>query len=120
MDEAKERETKEDKPCARQRARLERERVVAEYRASGLTQERFAAQAGIKLGRLRGWIYPNHKQSRTANEECNHFAPVRVSAARPGAVTVRWPQGMEVEITMELDSTAVVKLVRELLTPCLR
>jgi len=118
MDEAKERETKEDKPGARQRARLERERAVAEYRASGLTQEGFAAKAGIKLGRLRGWIYP--KQGGTASEECNHFAPVRVSAARPGAVTVRWPQGMEVEITMELDSTAVVKLVRELLTPCLR
>jgi hypothetical protein len=102
----------------KRRSRIEQERLVAEYRASGLTQEGFAAQAGINIGTLRGWLY--NKQRRSAGEEGGHFAPVRVSGARAGAVTLRWPQGMELEITTELDRAGVVSLVRELLTPCLR
>ena len=35
----------------------ERERYLAEYQASGLTQVQFAEQAGIKVETLRAWIY---------------------------------------------------------------
>ena len=54
------------------------------------------------------------------------FAPVRiVGGAEPnprkrGGVTVRWPQGLEVEIAAELDRAAVERLVQTLLAPCLR
>lgn len=35
----------------------ERERILAAYRASGLTQAQFAERAGIKVETLRAWIY---------------------------------------------------------------
>ena len=101
----------------------ERVQWLREYRASGKTQEEFAARAGIKVGTLRAWIY---KRRSPAGDERGHLAPVRiVDGARPvmtkrGAVTVRWPQGIEVEIAVDLDGTGVERLVRELLAPCLR
>jgi hypothetical protein len=106
------------------RSKAERAQVLGEYRASGLTQEKFAAQAGINVGTLRGWIYK--KRPAVGGEAPGHLAPVRiVGGARPGpptrgAVTVRWPQGIEVEIAVELDHTGIERLVRTLLAPCLR
>ena len=107
------------------RSGAERAHWLSEYRASGLTQEKFAARAGLKVGTLRAWIY---KRRRPVNDQRGHFAPVRiVGGAGPGpttttrgAVTVRWPQGIEVEIAVELDGAGVGRLVRELLKPCLR
>ncbi len=105
------------------RSRTERAQVLSEYRASGLTQEKFAVQAGINLGTLRGWIY---KVATVSREAPGHFAPVRlVGGARPnpptrGAVTGRWPQGIAVEIAVELDGAGVERLGRTLVAPCLR
>ena len=104
------------------RSRAERRRLLDAYRASGLPQEQFAAQAGIKLGTLRAWIY---KRRPPAGHEPGHFAPVQiVGGVRPlqsgGTVTVRWPQGIEVEIAVALDGRGVGRLVRTLLAPCLR
>lgn len=105
------------------RSRAERAEVLSAYRGSGLTQAQFARQAGINLGTLRGWIY---KQPAVGREAPGGFAPVRiVGGPRPteptrGAVTVRWPQGLEVEIAVELDPAGVERLVQTLLAPCLR
>jgi hypothetical protein len=59
-----------------------------------------------------------------ADDQSGGFAPVRLIGARPmgsrRAVTVRWPQGVEVEVAVDLDGSGVVRLVRELLAPCLR
>ena len=41
-------------------------------------------------------------------------------AKAPGTVTVRWPQGMEVAIAVPLDESGALRLVREILAPCLR
>jgi len=104
------------------RSRHERARWVSAYRASGLTQVRFAQGAGIKVGTVRAWSY----QMRTsAPNPVGRFAPVRiVDEVRPsksrGAVTVRWPQGMEVEIAVELDGVGIERLVRKLVQPCSR
>lgn len=105
------------------RSRAERVEVLRAYRASGLTQEQFARQAGIKLGTLRGWIY---KQPGLGREAPGGFAPVRIvggtrtNQPTRGAVTVRWPQGLEVEIAVELDRAGLEQLVQTLLAPCLR
>jgi DNA-binding transcriptional regulator YiaG len=107
-----------ERHSARARAQL-----LEEYRASGLTQERFAARAGLKVGTLRAWIYKRRPPAPPAD---GHFAPVRiVDVARPvmmspGTVTVRWPQGLEVEIAVKLDDTGALRLIRELVAPCLR
>ena len=104
-------------------SRADRERLLGAYRVSGLTQERFAAQSGIKVGTLRTWIY---KRRAPAVAGSGNFAPVRiVEGSHPatnsrGAVTVRWPQGIEVEIAVDLDRAGVASLVRKLLGPCLR
>jgi hypothetical protein len=104
-------------------SRVERERLLGAYRASGLTQEKFAAQSGIKVGTLRTWIYKRRTPAVAGN---GSFAPVRiVEGSHPatnsrGAVTVRWPQGIEVEIAVDLDRAGVASLVRKLLGPCLR
>lgn len=108
----------------RRRRHPEREKLLAEYRTSGLTQERFAAEEGINVGTLRGWLY---QQSRRRREVGNRFAPVQVQGLGAGAmnspsrtVTLRWPQGVEVEIKAELADAGMINLVRELLTVCSR
>jgi hypothetical protein len=69
---------------------------------------------------LRNWIY----KPAVADDQSGGFAPVRIVGARPirscGAITVRWPQGVEVEVAVDLDGSGVTRLVRELLAPCLR
>lgn len=124
MDETKGKGAQEGKAGSNRRSRAERGKVLREYRASGQTQEAFAARMGINVGTLRGWIY---KQRPPATADRGSMAPVRiVDDARPtkltrrGAVTVRWPQGIEVEIAVDLDDIGTVRLVRELLAPCLR
>jgi DNA-binding transcriptional regulator YiaG len=118
MDETKNEERpNEGKRRTRQKRGVERKKVLAQLRASGLTQRGFAAQVGINLGTLRGWIY---KEREPKKKMTGHFAAVQLSRAKSGAVTLRWPQGIEVEITTELDQAQVVAMVRELLTPCSR
>lgn len=101
-------------------SRHERAQLLREYRASGLTQEQFARRAGLKIGTLRAWIY---KMRTPDHAPLGGFAPVRiVDDVRPiksrGSVTVRWPQGMEVEIAVELDGVGIERLVRKLVKPC--
>ena len=97
--------------------------MLGAYRASGLTQEQFAARSGIKVGTLRAWIY---KRRTPAVAGSGNFAPVRIvegphpTTSSRGSVTVRWPQGIEVEIAIDLDSAGAAGLVRKLLGPCLR
>lgn len=124
MDETKSQRTKGTAPGRGEwRSATERTRLLTKYRASGLTQEQFAARAGLKIGTLRAWIYKRRPAVRPAR---GHFAPVRIVDAAlpvtksPGTVTVRWPQGLEVEIAVRLDDTGALRLVRELMTTCLR
>jgi len=123
MEESKPQGTKQSRSKGGHRTRAERTQLLSAYRASGLTQEQFAARAGIKIGTLRAWIY--RPQARAAVER-GHFAPVRIVEAAPavakssGTITVRWPQGMAVEIAVPLDESGVGRLVRELVAPCLR
>lgn len=114
----------EQRQGERAQRRVERARRVKEYRASGLTQAQFAAKSGLKVGTLRTWIY---KKPASSRGEAGGFAPVRIIAdkAQPtaksrGLVTVRWPQGIEVELAVDLDGDGVQRLVCKLLAPCLR
>ena len=110
MDEAKQREAIENKSsgCKRQRrSRLECEKLVKEYKESGLTAGQYAAKAGVHLGTLRRWLGP--RKDHRVKKLGSRFAAVRVSGgneggrgARAGTVMLRCPRGIEVEIATEL------------------
>jgi hypothetical protein len=123
MDETKRQRSKATTSGRRElRPGPERTQLLREYRASGLTQEQFAERAGVKVSTLRAWIY---RKRPVVSGPGDHFAPVRLVdtlpvAKSPGTVTVRWPQGLEVEIAVKLDDTGALRLVRELVAPCLR
>ena len=124
MDEPKDKRAKGGKAGSNRRSSAERGKLLREYRASGQTQESFAARMGLNVGTLRGWIY---QQGAPAPADRGSMAPVRiVGDVRPvnmtthGAVTIRWPQGIEVEVAVALDGAGTLRLVRELLAPCLR
>ena len=121
MDEAKKLGKRATLERRRRWSRAEREQLLQDFRASGLTQARFAAEHGIKVTTLRNWIY----KLTGVGDQCGGFAPVRIvgagSMGSRSAITVRWPQqGVEVELGVDLDGSGVVRLVRELLAPCLR
>ena len=105
-------------------SRTEREQLVRDFRASGLTQVRFAAEHRIKVGTLRNWIYQPAGVGARCRDQAGGFAPVRIVGSRSlgsrSTVTVRWPQGVEIELAVELEGSGVVRLVRELVAPCLR
>ena len=91
---------------------------LAEYRASGLTREEFAARAGLRPATLQNWHYrPRPPAGRPQGPA---FVRVPVPAARPGTLTVRWPEGPAVELAVALDEAGIVRVVRGLLTltPC--
>jgi transposase-like protein len=120
MDDSKKLGTREDRSRRRRWSRTEREQLLQDFRASGLTQVRFAAEHEVNVTTLRNWIY----KPASADDQSGGFAPVQIVGARPigsrNAITVRWPQGVEVELAVDLDGSGVVRLVRELLAPCLR
>jgi transposase-like protein len=98
----------------------ERARWLREYRASGMSQEKFAEQAQLSVGTLRGWIY----RRAAVDAGAGGFAPVQVVGGHAprerAAVTVRWPHGVEVELAVDLGEAGLRRLMRELVGPCSR
>jgi transposase-like protein len=101
MDESKKLGTREDRSRQQRSSRTEREQLLKDFRANGLTQVRFAAEHGVKVTALRSWIY----KAAGADDQSRGFAPVQIVGARPigsrDAITVRWPQGVEVELAVD-------------------
>ena len=84
------------------RSAEERERIVAAFRESGLSQEAFAKKRGINVGTLRSWIYrPKKKSKPKATQEAEPMRFVEVQAA-PGiggrSVLIRVGASVEVEL----------------------
>ena len=81
----------EQRAGCRRWTRAKRAQVLREYRASGLTQEKFAEQAGIRIGTLRAWIY---KPPTAGGDAPGGFAPVRiVDRSGPSTGTTRGVTG---------------------------
>ena len=104
---------------ARRHSKEEIAARMAEYRASGLTAEAFAAQTGLQPATLRTWQYRLQREQAPPSSS-QAFARVQVRASRARTLTVRWPQGVEVEVAVDLDEAGVVRVVRDLLAPCWR
>jgi len=118
MDETKGREAAQSNLRRKRRSGEECEKLVKEYKESGLTQRQYAAREGIHIGTLRRWL--SKRRVRPMKKPCSQFAEVRLNGGRAGSVTLRWPQGMELEIATQLEGAEVTSLVRELLASCLR
>src|SRR5262249_598768 len=95
--------------------------IIRQFEKSGLTQDAFAAERGIPVGTLRGWIY----KLRCDEEDTTPVLPVRVVGstaplARPsggelpaievavGELVVRFPLGTPASTIVE-----VVTLLRD-------
>jgi hypothetical protein len=90
--------------------------MVSDFRQSGLSHQAYAEEIGIKLGTLRSMLYRRVRRAKSG------FAAVQVTerAAVGGVVTLRWPQGMELDLPLALGETSLRLWVRELLGPCSR
>lgn len=60
------------------RTQEEINQLIAEYRASDLTQEQFAAQAGVPLSKLRFWMY-RRKPAAASNAFMEVEVPPKLS-----------------------------------------
>ncbi|MFA5265325.1 MAG: transposase [Opitutaceae bacterium] len=94
------------------------EAILAQYRDSGMTQSAFAKRAGVKICNLRNWLYS--KRRRESQEETPGFATVKLrgSTLVAGSVTIRWPGGVEVELSSGMDALCMMRVVRELVRTC--
>jgi hypothetical protein len=93
--------------------------VLTEYRASGLTQRAYGAQAGISPVSLGRWL----RRSAVDGERAPAgFAAVRLRAEplAGSVVRIRWPEGMEVELPLSLGEGALLRWVMVLVSPCSR
>jgi len=101
--------------------RKEVEKLVAQYEKSGLTLKDFAAREGRKLGSLRSWVYHTRRRRRqkeTAPQAAAGFAAVELKESVTSKATIHWPNGMAAELA--LDEASLIRVLRELTTPCSR
>ena len=95
----------------------QRDRILAAYQRSGLTQKKFAAQTGIGYSTLTLWL----RQAATAKKS-GRFAFVPVpnlfsSASAPPAYRLQFPRGVMVEVAPGFQSaelSALLELVQRL------
>lgn len=88
--------TTSSKPRLR-RSPAQRTQILRAFRASGLSQEAFATQAGIGLSTLQLWL----RSARPARTETPSFVelpnPLPIAAAPP-AYRLRWADGLVLEL----------------------
>ena len=87
----------------------DRERIVAAYRRSGLTQVAFAEQIGISVYVLRDWIYRPRPR-----EQSQRLVPIRVAAPLTGDVEITLPRGVSARVPADVAPDFVAALVRAL------
>lgn len=80
-----------DLPVRKRASVEEREKILTAYRASGLTQEKFAAQAGLSLSCLSNWL-------RRAKAQAPSRPVSFLEVSSPAASSSRWSPGYRVEL----------------------
>jgi len=82
--------------AAQHRRRSEWERLVGEFRGSGLTQQQFADSRGLNTKTLENWAYRLRREARAAAMPVR-FLPVNVRAPVPDAAARNDDERIEVE-----------------------
>jgi len=85
----------------------DRERLIREQAASGLTKKAFCEERGISLGTFHGW----RRQPRRVKPK-PAFAQVQVPSTTQAAVEVLLPNGVRIGIRHQGKSDELVALVR--------
>ena len=77
----------------------DRERILAAYRESGLTQSEFAKTHKLNVGTLRGWIYRPPKRSlEEAEGNSARFIEVKAERNVGRPLILRVGPGIELEL----------------------
>lgn len=96
------------------RGREERERLLAAFEASGLSQADFVRKHGIRLGTFRQWLYNRARRNPKAA-----FAPVRLTGEAVAVnVTIRLSSGTEILVPISAGLSAVASLIHQLQKEC--
>lgn len=99
------------------------ERIVADFRRSGLTQEAFARQRDVKLTTLQSWLYRRVPAARVGrrtqgDRSSPAFVPVAVRPralwARPDVVEVQLSSGVALRFAPSTDLAYVLRLAEGL------
>lgn len=88
------------------RSRAEIEKIVADYRQSGLTQVVFAKENRLNLGTFRSWL------AKRRGDPAPDLCPVRFRQGAAETITIRMPGGIEVVVHDAADPQWVVALVK--------
>jgi len=96
----------------------QRERLIAEYEASGLTQARFAKQTGVKYMTLVTWLHEKRRgEARTRTSQMK-FEKLEMPRATSNAasveamVVVTLPDGTRIEGKRPADVAEVLRALR--------
>jgi lambda repressor-like predicted transcriptional regulator len=87
----------------------DRDRIVAAFRRSGLSQAAFAEQIGLSVWALRDWIYRPKPR-----EQSQRLVPVRMATPSSSTVEVTLPHGLSARVPADVASDFVAALVRAL------
>ena len=105
----------DEQPTAERRVKRrhsaeDRERLIAEFKASGLTGRAFSEQKGIHPTTLSGWV------SR-ADQASSGFAELSVPISSPAPIEVDLPNGVRLRVRTTGDVTRTAELIRAVVAP---
>jgi len=92
----------------RRRNAQEREQLVEEFKASGMSQAAFCEERGILLATFKSWFYKREPASEA------HFAEVTVTMPDAGPVEVVFPSGVRANIRQAGSRAELIGLIRGL------
>ena len=104
--------------CKRPRfTHQEREKLIVEYRASGLAQREFAQQQGIKVGTFRQWIYRRRSPHPITRGKKSGFQEISVSEVpflNGWAAELQLPRGVALRLNCHASAEWIGALVKKL------
>lgn len=88
------------------------ERILEDYRQSGLSQVAYAREHGLPVGTLRGWLYKSRKSG--VRDLCEVVMPPQSGHLEKAVALVRLANGSEVELPLTAGLGWVERMIGEL------
>jgi hypothetical protein len=99
----------------------ERERLVAQYESSGLTQAVFAQRQDIKLGTFQQWLYRRHPEKPPALRARPAFQELpwcELAGLNCWHAQLQWPNGMKLRLNAQASGPWIEVLLEKLRGLC--